>query len=130
MTWHDYGRRVRVGVLLDLLLLTASFAASLSAVVRRFRFGFSHETARKAVAANLPELDELTNGLVDALYLFGSRALRRRKWVVAIDEHRTPYYGDRTAYGVTGGRRSTAPSTPTATPTPCWSTAVTASPSG
>ena len=105
MTWHDYGRRVRVGVLLDLLLLTASFAASLSAVVRRFRFGFSHETARKAVAANLPELDELTNGLVDALYLFGSRALRRRKWVVAIDEHRTPYYGDRTAYGVTRGQK-------------------------
>ena len=105
MTWKAYGHRVSVGLLLDLLLLTASLASSLTAVVRRFRFGFSHETARKAVAANLPELDELTKGLVDALYLFGSRALRRRKWVVAIDEHRTPYYGDRTAHGVTGGQK-------------------------
>ena len=105
LTWHDYGRRVRIKILLDLLLLTASLASSLSAVVRRFRFGFSHETARKAVVANLPELDVLTNGLVDALYLFGSRALRRRKWVVAIDEHRSPFYGDRTTYGITGGQK-------------------------
>jgi hypothetical protein len=53
----------------------------------------------------LPELDPLTDGMVDALYLFGSRALRRREWVVAIDEHRTPFYGDRDTEGVTGGQK-------------------------
>jgi hypothetical protein len=79
--------------------------SSLSAVVRRFRFGFSHETARQAVAANLPDLDALTTGLVDALYCFGSRALRRRAWVVALDEHRNPFYGDRSTPGVTGGQK-------------------------
>ena len=105
LPWRGYGRLVTPGRLLDLLLLVASLASSLSAVARRFRFGFSHETARKAVAANLPELGPLTDGLVDALHLFGSRALRRRKWVVAIDGHRAPFYGDRTTPGVTGGQK-------------------------
>lgn len=105
LPWRAYGRLVSVVKLLDLLLLTASLVSSLSAVVKRFGFGFSHETARKAVAANLPELDPLTEGLLDALYRFGSRALFRRKWVVAIDEHRTPFYGDRTTAGVTGGQK-------------------------
>ena len=105
LPWRGYGRRVTVGLLLDVLLLVAAVKSSLSAVVKRFRFGFSDETARKAVAANLPGVGPLTDGLVDALYLFGSRALRRRKWVVAIDEHRTPFYGDRSTFGVTGGQK-------------------------
>lgn len=105
LPWQAYGRFVSVGKLLDLLLLTASLASSLSAVARRFRFGFSHETARKAVAANLPPLEQLTGGLLDALYLFGTRLLRRRRWVVAIDQHRSPFYGDRSAAGVSGGQK-------------------------
>jgi hypothetical protein len=105
LPWCDYGRLVRVPLLLDLLLLIASAGYSLSAAVRRFRLGFSHETARKAVEANLPPLGQLTEGLVGALYLFGSRALRRRPWVVAIDEHREPFYGDRSTFGVTGGQK-------------------------
>jgi hypothetical protein len=105
LPWQPYGRLVTPGRLLDLLLLTAALVSSLSAVARRFRFGFSHETARKAVAANRPDLDRLTDGLVDALYRFGPRARRRRAWVVAIDEHRTPFYGDRSAAGVTGGQK-------------------------
>ncbi len=105
LPWRGYGRLVTAGKLLDLLLLAATLVSSLSAVVKRFRFGFSHETARKAIAANLPDLDRLTDGLLDALYLFGSRTLFRRRWVVAIDEHRTPFYGDRSAEGVTGGQK-------------------------
>jgi hypothetical protein len=105
LPWHDYGRRVTAGKLLDVLLLAAALAASLSAVVRRFAFGFSHETARQAVADNLPSQDELTDGLLGALYLFGGRALRRRRWVVAMDEHRVPFYGDRCTPGVSGGQK-------------------------
>lgn len=103
--WKSYGRLATAQKILDVLLLAAALASSLSAVVKRFAFGFSHETARKAVDANLPALDELTQGLLDALYLFGSRALRRREWVVAIDEHRDPFYGDRSTEGVTGGQK-------------------------
>jgi Transposase DDE domain len=105
LPWRDYGRLVTIGTLLDVLLLAAALVSTLSAVVKRFAFGFSHETARQAVNANLTTQEELTNGLLDSLYLFGTRALRRRSWVVAIDEHRTPFYGDRSTAGVTGGQK-------------------------
>lgn len=105
LPWKGYGRLATAQKILDVLVLAACLLSSLSAVVKRFAFGFSHETARKAVDANLPTLDELTQGLLDALYYFGSRALRRRKWVIAIDEHRDPFYGDRSTDGVTGGQK-------------------------
>jgi hypothetical protein len=105
LPWRPYGRLVSPSRLLDLLLLTAALVSSLSAVVKRFRFAFSHETARKAVAANLSDLSTLTSGLVDALYLFGARNLRRRRWVVAIDEQRSPFYGDRSTARGTGGQK-------------------------
>ena len=105
LDWQPYGRLVRVPVLLDLLLLAAALGSSLSAVVRRFLFGFSHETARQAVAANLPARDELTDGLLDALYSFGGRARRRRRWVVAIDVHLSPFYGARSTPDLVGGKK-------------------------
>jgi hypothetical protein len=105
LPWQPYGRLVTLSKLLDLLLLTAALLSSLSAVVKRFRFGFSHETARQALAANTPDLDDLTDGLLDALYFFGTRGWRRRRWVVAIDEHRSPFYGDRSTAGVSGGQK-------------------------
>src|SRR4051794_13510072 len=91
LPWQPFGRLVSVPRLLGLLLLVAALRASLSAVVRRFRFGFSHETARQALAANLPNQEQLTRGLVDALYLFGGRHWRRRRWDVAIDLHYCPF---------------------------------------
>jgi hypothetical protein len=103
LPWQRFGRRVSVGRLLDLLLLVASLGSSLSAIARRFGFGFSHETARQAVAANLPALEALTAGLVEALYSCGGRRLRRRRWDVAIDLHYSPYYGNRHTPGLVGG---------------------------
>src|SRR5262245_62382096 len=104
LPWQGYGRLVTVRKPLDLLLLTASLVCSLSAVVKRFCFGFCHETARQAIAANLRQQDDLTGGLLQALFFFGSAALHRRHWVVALDEHRTPFYGDRCTEGVRGGQ--------------------------
>jgi hypothetical protein len=103
LPWRPVGRRATVKRLLDLLLLAAALRASLSAVARRFRFGFSHETARRAAYANLPALGPLREGLADALHAFGGRAWRRRRWDIAIDLHYRPFYGDRTAPGVVGG---------------------------
>lgn len=105
LDWRPYGRLVTVARLLGLLLLAAAARRSLSAVARRFASGFGRETARKAVAANLPDLDALTAGLVDALFLFRTRAWRRRRWVVAIDTHFCPFYGDRSTPGVVGGQK-------------------------
>jgi hypothetical protein len=105
LPWKPFGRLVTVTRLLNLLLLVAALRSSLSAIVRRFRFGFSHETARQALAANLPAQDQLTLGLVDALYLFGSRRWRKRRWDVAIDLHYCPFYGDRRTPGIVGGQK-------------------------
>jgi hypothetical protein len=101
---RPYGRKVTQARLLDLLLLVATLRSSLSAVVRRFRFGFSHETARKAVHANLPDVPTLTDRLVEACYQLTTR-LRRRRWVLALDLHYCPFYGDRQAQGVIGGQK-------------------------
>jgi len=105
LPWKPYGRLVTVARLLGLLLLLAALRSSLSAVVRRFRFGFSHETARQAVQANLPDRDTLTTALVDALYQLGGRLLRRRRWVVAFDLHLRPFYGDHATAGIVGGQK-------------------------
>ena len=104
LPWKPYGRLVTVARLLGLLLLVAALRSSLSAVVRRFAFGFSHETARQATRANLPDVAGLTVALVGALHRLGGR-LRRRKWVVAMDLHYRPYYGDRAAAGIVGGQK-------------------------
>src|SRR5437868_5255401 len=92
--WQPFHRSISTQALLDLLLLMAATGASLFATVRRF-FGFSHETARQAVKANLPTRDVLTAGLLAALYhvMILSRRDRRRRWTLAIDTHDVPYYG-------------------------------------
>jgi hypothetical protein len=105
LPWKRYRRRVTVTRLLDLLVLVAALRSCLSALVRRFRFGFSHETARQAVAANLPDLPRLQQGLLDALYAFASPSLRRRRWDIAIDQHYCPFSGDRSTPGIIGGQK-------------------------
>src|SRR5260370_25170943 len=55
LPWRPYRRRVTAQALLDLIPLTAALGSSLWAVVRRRAFGFSHETARRALDANLPD---------------------------------------------------------------------------
>jgi hypothetical protein len=103
LPWKRHGQRVTVTRLLDLLVLIAALRSSLYAIVRRFRFGFSHETARQALAANLPDLQRLQQGLLKALSAFSSRALKRRRWDIAIDLHYCPFYGDRCTPGIVGG---------------------------
>jgi hypothetical protein len=105
LPWQGYGRRVSVPRLLDLLLLVAALRASLSALVRRFTFGFSHETARQAVAANLPTQEDLTQGLLNALHLCAGRRWHKRLWDVAIDLHYCPFYGERSTQGIVGGQK-------------------------
>ena len=106
LPWKDYHRSVTVEALLNLLLLMAATTAALSAVVKRF-FGFSHETARQAVKANLPSREKLLAGLVDALHsvLSFSSQDRRRHWDLAIDLHFVGYYGKRTPDVVGGPKK-------------------------
>jgi hypothetical protein len=103
LDWQPFGRRVTVPRLLHLLLLIAAWRSSLAAVVRACRFGFSHETARKAIAANLPAPDALPAALGDGLHRLGRRRWPKRRWDIAIDLHYDPFYGDRRTPGICGG---------------------------
>src|SRR5262249_23063588 len=105
LPWTGYGRLVRADALIDLLLLVAALGSSLFAVVCRFAFGFSHETARKALHAHLPGLDGLTNGLPAALHALGGRVCKKRRWDIAVDLHFCPFYGHRATPGVVGGQK-------------------------
>lgn len=106
LDWRPYHDSVSVAHLLDLLLLMASTGASLFATVTRF-FGFSHETASRALKANLPTREELTRGLVNALYdvVSLSRQDRRRRWQLAIDTHNVGYYGRHTKHLIGGPKK-------------------------
>lgn len=109
LEWKPFHESVSIDQLLDLLLLMAASTASLFATVGRF-FSFSHQTASLAVKANLPErqnIDQLTRGLVNALYEVAafSRRDRRRNWMVAIDTHNVPYYGTPTPDIVGGPKK-------------------------
>lgn len=105
LDWKPYHKSVSVQDLLSLLLLMAAHCSSLSAIARRF-FRFSHETASRAVKAQLPSQDRLVAGLVQALHdvLLFSRLDRRRHWLVAIDTHNVCYYGQHTP-AVIGGKK-------------------------
>jgi hypothetical protein len=88
----------------------APHAAPLRTLFALTRAGFpvSHESARRAVRANLPDLDDLADRRADALpavAAFSARD-RRRPWTVALDTHSVPSYGDRTAPGVVGGPKT------------------------
>jgi hypothetical protein len=106
LDWRPFHESVTVTDLLDLLLLMAAAGASLFATVRRF-FSFSHETAHRAIQANLPTLDRLVQGLVQALddLTQFSRLDRRRRWLLAIDTHDVAYYGQRNASVVGGPKK-------------------------
>jgi hypothetical protein len=106
LDWKPYHDSVSVTQLLDLLLLMAAHTASLFATVRRF-FPFSHETASRAVKANLPAMDRLVAGLVQVLHDVASFSAqdRRRRWLLAIDTHYVAYYGRRTPWVLGGPKK-------------------------
>ena len=106
LDWKPYGKLVRVCDLLDLLLLMAASTASLFAIATRF-FSFCHETASRAVKANLPDSDQLVKGLLEALYDTAqfSRQDRKRRWLLAIDTHFVTYYGQRTSFVMGGPKK-------------------------
>jgi hypothetical protein len=106
LQFRAYKRSVTPNQLLDLILLVGALGRTLHAVAVRY-FGFSHETARQALHANLTALDVLAQRLTDALHAVASfsRVDRRRSWTCAIDLHYVPYYGDKGANRVVGGQK-------------------------
>jgi hypothetical protein len=99
----DYKRSCPARALLAVLFTACARLSSLFATCSHLRDAPSHETVRKALHANLPDLDALERRLNQALAACISRPLRRhlsrRRHRVAIDLHLRPYHGqpDRSA---------------------------------
>lgn len=93
----DYKRSCPVTSLLAVVFTACSRLGSLFAAACHLKDAPSHETVRKALHANLPELDALERRLNLALGHCISRTLRRylrrRKHRLAIDVNLRPYHG-------------------------------------
>jgi putative transposase len=92
----DY-KRCPVCTLLAVLFTACSRLSSLFACCFHLKHAPCHETIRKALHANLPDLDELQKRLNLALAACIDRRLRRHlcrvKRSVAVDLHLKPYHG-------------------------------------
>jgi putative transposase len=92
----DYSRRCSAPVLLSCLVLAAAHQLSLAAVALLRRACPSRETLRLALYATLPGYDDLRRRLPALLRASLPRGLSRRRgrrrYPLAIDLHRVPYY--------------------------------------
>jgi hypothetical protein len=106
LDWQSFRQSVSVCDILRVLLLMATYNGSLFGIVRRF-FSVCHETASRAVKAQLTTEARLTDGLVDGLHhvLAFSRQDRRRHWQLAIDNHYVGYYGQHTSRLIGGPKK-------------------------
>lgn len=103
--WKDYGRQVSKEILVQFLVWAASIGASVTGVVKCARNAPSHESVRKALLANLPDLRTLTGELSSGLQGALPQVFRKKPFPVAIDMHQRPYYGDHhQTPGVRGGK--------------------------
>jgi hypothetical protein len=89
----DHGPKCRAGLLLTLLFYAAARITSISDACKRLRDAPSHEAARLALLATLPDLVEIQRRLNRALAGDLPKALRRRRQRLAIDLVLTPYHG-------------------------------------
>jgi putative transposase len=93
---QDFSRRCTARVLLSCLVLAAARRLSLAAVAAIRRRCPSRETLRQALYATLPGYDELRRRLPPLLRAALPRGLTRhpgrRRYPMAIDLHRVPYY--------------------------------------
>jgi hypothetical protein len=102
LEFKQVGRLLHPRRLVDLVFLVCALGGTLSGIVKRYCFGCSHETARKALRANLPHLDTLTQRLRKSLLEEVPDSCFGKAWDIAIDRHDVPFYGSKDATGVLG----------------------------
>lgn len=102
---RDVGRSVSALLLGRLIVMAACVGTSLSGAASRSRRSPSGETVRKALLANLPEVDEMERRVNDNLLQLTPKAFFRRPRRLAIDLHQRPYYGQRENVPVRGGKK-------------------------
>lgn len=90
----DHGWRCTASAVLAIVLRAAARSISISAACRDLTYAPSDQAVMTALEEGLPKtLPVLERRLNEALTSYLPRAMRRRKWEVAIDWHLDPYYG-------------------------------------
>jgi len=87
------GTKCTASTLLQILLMAAARVASIFAVCRDLADAPSDQTIRNALAASLPEIQELQRRLNRALCTKLPKALWRKARIIAIDLTLIPYHG-------------------------------------
>ena len=90
---------------LNVFILMSVLKSSLFAVVKQHPFGVSHVTFRLLVERVMPDIQTLENRLVDSFFIPFNREMKRKSYVIAIDTHLDPFYGDRTTSSIVGGKK-------------------------
>jgi hypothetical protein len=90
----DHGWLCTSAVVLSVVLRAAARSISVSAACRDLADGPSDQAVMTALEEGLPKtLSVLERRINDALIGYLPRAVRRRRWEMAIDFHLDPYYG-------------------------------------
>ena len=91
---RDHGPKCRAGVLMTLLFYAAARITSIAAACSALRDAPSDQAVRDALAATLPDINELQRRINRALAGDLPKALRRRRQPLAIDFVLIPYHGE------------------------------------
>lgn len=93
LQWQDQGPKCTVTTLLQVLFYAAAQRCSLHAACSRLREAPSDQAVRDALAALCPEAERLESPLNASFAAQLPKAVKHRRWRLAIDLNLRPYYG-------------------------------------
>ena len=93
LRWQDHGPKCTVTTLLQALFYAAAQLCSLYAACARLRDAPSDQAVRDALAALCPDVRGLEPQLNRSFAAQLPKAVKKRRWRLAIDLHLRPYYG-------------------------------------
>lgn len=93
LQWHDQGPKCTVTTLLQVLFYAAAQLCSLYAACSRLRNAPSDQAVRDALVALCPEAETLESQLNASFAAQLPKAVKHRRWRLAIDLNLRPYYG-------------------------------------
>lgn len=93
LQWHDHGPKCTVSTLLQVLFYAAAQLCSVCAACSRLRAAPSDQAVRDALTALCPETLELARRLNGSLAEHLPKAVKHRRWRLALDLTLRPYHG-------------------------------------
>lgn len=93
LQWQDHGPKCLVATLLKILFYAAGQLCSLFAACGRLREAPSDQAVRNALTASCPQVETLERRFNASFAAQLPKAVKGRRWRIAIDLNLRPYYG-------------------------------------